>query len=100
MDSSSDTRKTKLQWKVLSTGSGIVGGVVVRRALQAVWSSLGPGDQDPPLNPADRRIDWSTALQWAIAAGVGAGLGRLVSQRAAAAGWEAATGSPPPGVKT
>lgn len=93
-------RSQKLAWKALSTGSAIVGSVVTRRVLQAVWTSVGSSDREPPLNPADRRIDWTTAVEWAVAAGVGAGIGRLVSQRLAAAGWEAAKGSPPPGIKT
>lgn len=76
----------------------IGGGVVTRQLLQALWSKFAPSDHEPPLNPADRRISWPEAVIWAIAAGVGAGLGRLVAERAAAAGWEAATGSAPPGI--
>ena len=76
----------------------IGGGVVTRRLLQALGSKFVPSDHEPPLNPADRRISWPEALIWAVAAGVGAGLGRLVAERAAAAGWEAATGSAPPGI--
>ena len=87
-------------WQAVSTLSAIVGGLVTRKVVQAVWSAASRDDVDPPLNPADRRIGWGQALEWAIAAGVGAGIGRLVSQRMAAAGWERATGSPPPGVVT
>lgn len=98
--SSDDGRRTQLEWKAVSTLGGIVGGVVTRKVLQSVWAAVSDSTQEPPLNPADRRIDWSTALQWAIVAGVTVGIGRVVSQRAAAAGWEAATGSPPPGLAT
>lgn len=98
---SSDPRRTeKLGWKIVSTGSGVLGAVVTRNLLQKVWVGLSLSDREPPLNPADRRIEWSTALQWALAAGVGASITRLLSQRLAAAGWEAATGSPPPGIST
>jgi hypothetical protein len=92
------SRREDLLWKAVSTGSGVLGAVITRRLLQAVW----PGGDElpgPPYNPADRRIPWTTAIQWAIGAGVGAGLARVLSQRAAAAGWEKATGSPPPGVR-
>lgn len=99
MDDSTNDRSTKLKWKVVSTGSAILGSMVSRKLLQSIWTSFGPGDVEPPLNPADRRTDWSAALQWTIAAGIGVGIGRLVSQRGAAAGWEAATGSPPPGIQ-
>lgn len=97
---SSNDRSERLGWKVVSTASGILGGIATRKVMQSLWRSIGPGDHEPPLNPADRRIDWTEALEWAVASGVGVAIGRLVSQRAAAAGWESATGSAPPGVAT
>lgn len=95
-----DSTTTQLAWKAVSTLAGVVGGIASRKLLQSAWSAIGVSDQEPPLNPADRRVDWVTAAEWAVAAGVGVGLARLMSQRAAAAGWEAATGSPPPGIAT
>lgn len=92
--------RTELGWKVVSTGAGIAGAVVARNLTSSLWSRLSSSDAEPPLNPADRRISWSESIQWAVAVSVGAGLARLVSQRLAAAGWESATGSPPPGVRT
>lgn len=91
---------SKTKWKAVSTLSAIAGGIVTRKVVEAAWTALSRSDVEPPLNPADRRVDWPTALQWAVAAGVGMGIGRLVSQRVAAAGWERATGSAPPGVAT
>lgn len=94
------SRTTQLEWKAVSTVAGIAGAMATRKLTSAAWKAVSSSDAEPPLNPADRRISWGEAVQWAIAAGVGAALGRLVSQRVAAAGWEAATGDPPPGVKT
>ena len=94
------SRTTQLEWKAVSTVASIAGAMATRKVTGAAWKAFSSSDAEPPLNPADRRISWSEAVQWAIAAGVGAALGRLVSQRVAAAGWEAATGDPPPGVKT
>lgn len=93
------SRRKHLMWKALSTASALAGATITRQVLQAVWPRAEelPG---PPFNPADRRIPWPTALQWAIGAGVGAGIGRLVSERVAAAGWEKATGTAPPGLRT
>lgn len=91
-------RSRRLAWKLLSTGSGVVGAVLARNVMQKLWAAASSSDIEPPLNPADRRIGWRTALQWAAAAGLGAGISRLASQRIAAAGWEAATGTTPPGV--
>lgn len=96
---SHSSRSERIGWSAVSKLSAVLGAVGTRKLLQAVW----PGGDEragPPFNPADRRVPWSTALQWALAAGVGAGVGRVVSQRMAAAGWEAATGSAPPGVRT
>lgn len=94
-----DARTERVRWLVVSRGSGIAGAVLASKVLAAVWP-LGDDDKGPPFNPADRRVTWATALQWGIAAGIGAGIARVVSQRVAAAGWEAVTGSAPPGLKT
>lgn len=94
-----DSRRAQVAWKVVSSASGVVAAIGTRKALQALWPAGSDGD-GPPFNPADRRVAWSEALQWTLAAAVGAALARLVSQRLAAAGWEAATGSPPPGIQT
>ncbi|HEY6531531.1 MAG TPA: DUF4235 domain-containing protein [Acidimicrobiales bacterium] len=98
--SSSESRWASGEWKIVSTIAGIIGGLVARKLIEVVWKSVRSGAaQDPPLNPADRRIGWGDAVAWAVAAGVGAGVGRLISERLAAAGWEAATGSLPPGIE-
>lgn len=96
---SEETKRRRAAWKAVSALSGLAGAIVTRKVLEAVWP-VGDDDTGPPFNPADRRVDWPTALQWAVAASLGAGLTRLLSQRLAAAGWEAATGSPPPGIRT
>ena len=82
-------------WKVLSLLSGALAAIAVRSLLGKVW----PGSNEPPLNPADRRIQWSDAMVWGVASGVGAGIARVVSKRTAATAWEKATGNPPPGIK-
>lgn len=92
-------RTERIRWAAVSQISAIVATVLARKALQALWPT-GDDGTGPPFNPADRRVDWQTALQWGIAAGVGAGIARVLSQRVAAAGWEAATGSAPPGLRT
>jgi hypothetical protein len=94
-----DSRSERLRWAALSNGSAVLGAVATRKLLQALWPA-GDDATGPPFNPADRRVGWPLALQWGVAAGVGAGIARVISQRAAAAGWEAATGTSPPGLKT
>ncbi len=95
-----DSRTSKLEWKAISTVAGMGGAIATRKLTNVLWAQFSSGSTEPPLNPADRRVSWPEALQWAVAAGVGAALGRLVSQRLAAAGWERATGDAPPGVRS
>jgi hypothetical protein len=101
MTSSSDrSRYQQWGWKATSMLAGIAGTVISRSLLERLWGAVVRAEQEPPLNPADRRVSWAQALTWTVGAGVGVGVARLVSQRLAATGWEAATGSPPPGIET
>lgn len=96
----SDARRSeRLTWLAISRGAGVAGALLTSKLLQLVWP-FGDDDQGPPFNPADRRVTWATAMQWGVAAGVGAGIAHVLSQRVAAAGWEAVTGDAPPGLKT
>ena len=82
-------------WTALSVGTGALAAIGTRKIVAAVW----PGRHQPPLNPADRRIDWREAVMWAVASGIGAGLARVVAKRTAATGWERAFGETPPGLR-
>ncbi len=85
----------RLIYNGLSAAAGLAAAVAARKGVSAIW----PSDTDPPLNPADRRTSWSEALGWALAAGVGAAVARVVAVRGTAAGWERVTGDQPPGVQ-
>ena len=98
--SKTDTRIAKAEWKVLSTVSGLLTGLLVRKILNVLWAKFSPSDHQPPLNPADRRIGWGEAIAWSVSAGAGVGVARVVSDRLAAKGWELAVGEPPPGIVT
>jgi hypothetical protein len=82
-------------YEALSALAGIAAALVARKVVTALW----PGDVEPPLNPADRRNSWAEALSWALAAGIGAAVARVLAVRVTAAGWERATGNPPPGIE-
>ena len=99
LDPSRDSRTARVEWKVVSTGSGLLAGLVVRRVLDRAWARFGPSEHPPPLNPADRRIGWGEAVAWSVAVGAGVGVARMVGDRLAAKGWEMATGGPPPGIE-
>ena len=98
LDEMTSGKQRDLAWKAVSTLSAVIGGIATRKVLELVWGMF--RSSDPPGNPADRQVSWSLAIQWAVATGVGVGIGRLVSERFAATGWELATGTHPPGMKT
>lgn len=93
--SSGESMTEEAMWRGLTLGAGVLSALVARRAVAAVWTRLKGSDR--PIDPSDRSTDWSTALQWAIASGIGVGVARVAGQRAAARVWETATGSTPPG---
>lgn len=84
----------RLLWNAVAALLGMVAAVATRNLVSALW----PGSAQPPLDPADRRIDWGEALAWAIASGIGAGLARLIARRGAAASWTALLDESPPGI--
>lgn len=86
----------KLMWNAIAAGAGIIAATSIRKMISALW----PGSADPPVNPADRRTSWVQAATWAVVSGVGAGLARTMSRRAAAGGWQKVVGETPPGVAT
>ncbi len=95
-----DTIGRETMWKIVSSLSGVVGALIARKVIRVAWSALSPdGEDGPVLDPADRRFTWKTAVIWTATVGLGVSIARLVSARVAVAGWEAATGTLPPGVE-
>jgi hypothetical protein len=86
-------------WRVVSTLTGMVAALLARKLIRAAYRVIG-NDTDPatPFDPTSARFSWPDALLWAAAAGIGLGIAKVVSARVARLGWEAATGTPPPGV--
>jgi hypothetical protein len=81
-------------WKALTLGLGALVAFGTQRALEVPWKAL--RGSTPPKVAADRRSSWPDALSWAVAAGVGVGVARLLAIRTAAGLWEAAVHEPPP----
>jgi hypothetical protein len=95
-----DTLGRETSWKIVSAVSGMLGALIARKVLRAVWAAASSdGSDSPVLDPADRRYSWKDATLWAVTAGIGLGIAKLISARIAVAGWEAATGTLPPGVE-
>ncbi len=87
------------RWKLVSVGTGMLGGLLAKKLMRAVYQAVRKNTSpDSPFDPANARFSWSDALLWAAAAGIALGIAKIVSARIAALGWEAATGTLPPGV--
>ena len=84
----------KIKWLAVAAGSAMIASFATRNLLRAGWRAF--TDNDPPMNPASPDTEWAEALSWTVAAGLAAGVTRLVARRGAAAVWEGATGSRPP----
>jgi hypothetical protein len=95
-----DTTGRKVGWKLVSTGSGLLGALIARKVVTVAWAAVTDESKEGPvLDPADRRYSWKDAVLWAVTAGIGIGIAKVVSARLAVAGWEVATGTLPPGVE-
>lgn len=83
-------------WSLVALASGALAGLAVRRTLETGWQLV--QHDEPPENPASRRVGWGRALAWTVATSVAMGLGQLVAQRGAAAGWQKVRGDYPKGL--
>lgn len=83
-------------WSLVALASGALAGVAIKQALTAGWQMV--QDEEPPENPAAHKVDWGSALAWTVATSVAMGVGQLVAQRGAAAGWRMARGEYPEGL--
>ena len=88
----------RILWRVVALGAGAAATAAIRALASAAWRTT--RHEEPPANPAARSVPWRDALIWAISVAVGAAVARVVAERGAATAWEAATGSPPPGLET
>jgi hypothetical protein len=86
----------KRAWSLVALASGALAGMLMRRALTAGWELV--QDEEPPENPAARRVGWGSALAWTVATSAAMGVAQLIAQRGAAAGWRKARGHYPDGL--
>lgn len=88
--------KGKGTWKLLGTGSAMVAGVVVARALDAAWATA--TGHKPPTRPENPDIGGREALLWAAMSGMAIGVAKTYATRRAAQYWVRSTGEVPPGM--
>ena len=84
-------------WNVVAVVTAGLAGLAVRQALQTGWELW--KQEEPPTNPAARSVDWAEALTWSIAVGAAVGVGRMLAERGAAAGWQKVRGRYPKGLE-
>ena len=87
-------------WKLESWGAGALGAFIAQTLIKAIYRTIRK-DKAPSavFDPANSRFSWPDAAVWAVAGGLGLAIGKMVSTRVAAIGWEVATGTPPPGAE-
>lgn len=88
---------SRMAFRLLALTAGTVAAAATRKALDRGWQRT--RGSEPPRNPAAPDTTWTEAVAWAVASGVAIGLARVMSARGAAATWQRATGTLPPGVR-
>ena len=91
-----DSIPPQWRWKAFSTAIGLLCGLVAKRLLRGTYRAVRRGDPDEAFDPTAPLFSWPNAAVWAIAAGIGLVTAKMVGDRVAAIGWEAATGARPP----
>ncbi len=86
-------------WTAVSAGGSALAGVGARKIVTQLRRDES-GETSSLPNPADRRVDWTEALRWAVLAAVAGGVMRVIAIRLAASSWERLAGSEPPGLRT
>lgn len=88
---------SKIVWKVLALGSGLVASRVTKGVLTTGWKRT--RGTEPPRNPAAPRTQWKEAFAWAAASGTALAVSRVAATNGAARAWQKTTGHLPPGVE-
>jgi Protein of unknown function (DUF4235) len=89
--------KDRVGWKVIALAATIAAGQATHRTAEKIYQArIGEPAPDSPSSP---RVPLRIAVIWAISSGAVGELVGLLIQRAAAHGWEAATGELPPGLE-
>jgi hypothetical protein len=87
----------KRAWKALGSGSALVAGLAMTKALDATWQTA--TGRKPPTKPENPEITGREALLWAALSGMAIGVAKTYATRRAAQYWVRSTGELPPGMK-
>ncbi len=84
-------------WKVMDRASTVAAALVARKLTSVTWRAA-TGKQ-PPSNAKHPDVSNAEAVSWAILAGAGVELTKVLIRRGTANYWVKSTGKLPPGVK-
>lgn len=73
-------------YDLVATGSALLAGALVKKALEAGWKTA--KHEDPPKNPAANDVSWKDAIIWTLATGVVVGLTKLLVKKGTAEHWK------------
>jgi hypothetical protein len=93
---SAESVRRRWTWKLVSTLTGALFSLIANKLLRLAYRKVRKQNPDIAFDPTAKRFSWSDAVVWAMAAGVGLVAAKMVSDRIAAIGWQAATGGLPP----
>jgi hypothetical protein len=94
-----DTERREKMWDLVSTSIGVLGAMLAKRSLRIAYRALRKDrGNGTPFDPTSPQFSWPEALLWGAAVGIGLAIAKMVGDRAAALGWQVATGTLPPGV--
>jgi len=85
-------------WNLESGVASVLGSVIAQRLVRAAYAAMRKRNPRSVFDPDSAQFSWSSFVLWSVAGGIGLGVARLVSNRAATVGWKIATGSAPPKV--
>ena len=97
MQSDSETIRRAWMWKLVSTITGMLSALLAKKLLRSAYRTVRKDEPASAFDPTSDRFSLPNALFWAIAAGIGLVIAKMVGDRLAAMGWKAATGTLPPG---
>ncbi len=90
-----DTIRRERTWKLVSTIIGMLGTLLAKKVIRSAYRAIRKDEPATAFDPTSDRFSWPNALLWAVAAGIGLVIAKMVGDRLAAIGWKAATGTAP-----
>ena len=91
-----DTIGQERTWKLVSTVTGMLGALLAKKLLRSSYRAISKKEPRSAFDPTSDQFSWPDAVLWAVAAGIGLVIAKMVGDRLATLGWKIATGRRPP----